>query len=78
MKKLSLLISIVCLLASCEKCYKCTTTITNTSSSYHQKLVNEYEYCTKKKDDVYNEERRGTAYAPGGAEEVTVCDRNGK
>jgi hypothetical protein len=76
MKKATIAILSISLLASCKKCYKCTTTITNTSSSYHEELVNEYEYCTKKKDDLYNEERRGTTYAPGGAEEKTVCDRN--
>lgn len=76
MKKITLAIAIISLMASCKKCYKCTTIITSTSTSgYHPKLINEYDYCTTKKDDVYNEERRGTAYAPGGTEEKTTCSR---
>lgn len=76
MKSIALMIITISLFASCKKCYKCTTSITSQSSSAHKEIVREYEFCTTKKSDIYNEERRGTGLGSGGGtEQVTTCER---
>lgn len=73
--KYLLSLAAVILLASCEKCYQCTTSVTYTPSSVGGNAVSHHEFCGTKKEKE-NHEKEGTSTTTASSGGVTVTQRS--